>query len=59
MSAARAICTAMLEGAETADFVIDQGVEMGRPSRLELSVRGPEVRVGGPCVPVMRGRLSF
>jgi predicted PhzF superfamily epimerase YddE/YHI9 len=41
------------------DLIIEQGVEMGRPSRLELSVRGPEVHVGGPCVPVMKGVLSL
>ena len=56
-SAALAAFLAHLEGAENADFVIEQGVEMGRPSRLELSVRGAEVRVGGPCVPMMRGKL--
>ncbi|HEX6071403.1 MAG TPA: PhzF family phenazine biosynthesis protein [Sphingomicrobium sp.] len=58
-SAALAAFLARLEGSESADYVIEQGVEMGRPSRLELSVRGPDVRVGGPCVPVMRGKLEF
>jgi trans-2,3-dihydro-3-hydroxyanthranilate isomerase len=58
-SAALAAFLAHLEGADSADFIIEQGIEMGRPSRLELSVRGPEVRVGGPCVPVMRGKLIF
>jgi trans-2,3-dihydro-3-hydroxyanthranilate isomerase len=58
-SAAVAAFLAQLDGADSADFIIEQGVEMGRPSRLELSVRGSEVRVGGPCVPVMRGTLAF
>jgi trans-2,3-dihydro-3-hydroxyanthranilate isomerase len=58
-SAALAAYLAQLEGANEADFVIDQGVEMGRPSRLELSVRGADVRVGGPSVPVMRGKLAL
>lgn len=58
-SAATAAFLAHLEGTDNADFIIEQGVEMGRPSRLELSVRGCEVRVGGPCVPMMRGRLAF
>lgn len=58
-SAAAAAFLAQLEGSDTADFIIEQGVEMGRSSRLELSVRGSEVRVGGPCVPVMRGTVSF
>jgi predicted PhzF superfamily epimerase YddE/YHI9 len=39
-------------------------VEMGRPSRLEVSAmkRGgmvEEVTVGGSCVPVMRGTLTL
>src|SRR4029453_10639115 len=58
-SAALAALLVHLESASDADFVIDQGVEMGRPSRIEVSVRGPDVRVGGPCVPVMRGKLAF
>ncbi|HWL87505.1 MAG TPA: PhzF family phenazine biosynthesis protein [Polyangiaceae bacterium] len=50
-----------------ADFegalVVEQGIEMGRPSRLELRVRKragvvQEVTVGGRCVPVMRGVLD-
>jgi trans-2,3-dihydro-3-hydroxyanthranilate isomerase len=58
-SAALAAYLAHLESTDSADFIIEQGVEMGRPSRLELSVRGAEVRVGGPCVPVMRGSLRI
>jgi trans-2,3-dihydro-3-hydroxyanthranilate isomerase len=42
---------------------IDQGVEMGRPSRLEVTVasRGgavADVRVAGGCAPVMAGRIE-
>ena len=58
-SAATAAFLAQLDDAESMDLIIEQGVEMGRPSRLELSVRGPEVHVGGPCVPVMKGVLSL
>jgi trans-2,3-dihydro-3-hydroxyanthranilate isomerase len=41
---------------------IEQGVAMGRPSLLRLTVRerdegGPEIRVGGRVVPVARGEL--
>lgn len=61
-SAALGAFLARLDGRTEADFLIDQGVEMGRPSRIEVSVRnsGPdcEVRVGGPCVAMMRGTLS-
>ena len=37
--------------------VVDQGVEMLRPSRLYLDVGDP-LRVGGRVVPVIRGELS-
>jgi trans-2,3-dihydro-3-hydroxyanthranilate isomerase len=44
--------------------VIHQGVEMGRPSRLEVSATKAAgavtvARVGGGCVPVMKGVLSL
>ncbi|HTU54695.1 MAG TPA: PhzF family phenazine biosynthesis protein [Acetobacteraceae bacterium] len=43
---------------------IVQGVEMGRPSRLAARAvkrarRVERAEIGGRCVPVMRGRLSF
>lgn len=43
---------------------VDQGVEMGRPSRLELDVQvsggGPvRVRVGGACVAVARAEIDL
>ena len=43
---------------------IAQGVEMGRPSLLEAEAdkRGGEVvetRIGGRCIPVMRGRIDI
>ena len=46
------------------DLGIEQGVDMGRPSLLNLHVRKSEgevrsVTVGGDCVPVMRGELSL
>jgi len=46
------------------DLVIEQGVDMGRPSLLNLHVRKLEgvvrsVTVGGDCVLVMRGELSL
>lgn len=47
--------------AETASFVSRQGVEMGRPSRLEVGVRrlqeGYQVYVGGSAVLVGEGEL--
>jgi len=48
----------------TLAFEIDQGIEMGRPSRLIATAsktgEGPvEATVGGACVPVMRGTLAL
>jgi trans-2,3-dihydro-3-hydroxyanthranilate isomerase len=36
---------------------VDQGVEMGRPSRLEAMIDGDRVRVSGDCVIVLEGEL--
>ncbi len=43
---------------EAASFEIDQGVAMGRPSRLSVRIDGATVRVAGRCVPVMSGHLA-
>ena len=45
-------------------FVIEQGIEVHHPSRIEVFVRAVgrnprEVRVAGKVVPVMRGQLSL
>ena len=45
-------------------FIIEPGIEIRRPSRIEVSVvledRGPKtVRVAGGVVPVMRGALML
>jgi trans-2,3-dihydro-3-hydroxyanthranilate isomerase len=44
-------------------FVVEQGIEMGRPSLIEVLVSeadgpAPEVWIQGRCVPVMRGALE-
>ena len=41
----------------TEHMVIDQGVEMGRPSELVCSIEGDTVRVGGDAVIVARGSV--
>lgn len=46
------------------DLVVEQGVEMGRPSRIEVAARIAggavrEVTIAGPCVPVMRGEIDL
>ncbi|MGH2788223.1 MAG: PhzF family phenazine biosynthesis protein [Actinomycetota bacterium] len=37
---------------------VEQGVEMGRPSRLELDATPGSVEVGGTCVLVLNGELA-
>ncbi|HEY4277554.1 MAG TPA: PhzF family phenazine biosynthesis protein [Conexibacter sp.] len=39
--------------------IIDQGVEMGRPSRLETEIAGDRVRVGGDVVVLLDGTLRL
>lgn len=52
------------DGTDDLRIVIDQGIEMGRPSRIDVGVRrsGTEeqtVTVGGRAVPVMSGVLNL
>jgi trans-2,3-dihydro-3-hydroxyanthranilate isomerase len=47
-----------------ARFVIEQGVDMGRPSRIEAEVEGGAgavsvVRIGGGAVEVLKGEISW
>jgi len=65
-SASAALAAYLVERMPEADaeakLVIAQGVDMGRPSWLNLSVRKVlgtvrQVSVGGDCVPIMRGEL--
>jgi trans-2,3-dihydro-3-hydroxyanthranilate isomerase len=67
-SAAGALCAFLAGLLPDSDgelaFTLDQGVEMGRPSRIEVTVekqgsRLGAVRIGGTCVEMMRGQLSF
>lgn len=67
-SAAGALCTYLASLMPGSDgdlaFIVDQGVEMGRPSRIEVAVERQSgklgaTRIGGTCVEMMRGRLSF
>jgi trans-2,3-dihydro-3-hydroxyanthranilate isomerase len=67
-SAAGALCAFLASLAPESDgelaFTVDQGVEMGRPSRIELTVgkHGNQlgaVLIGGTCVEMMRGELTF
>ncbi len=51
-------------GLAPSQFVIEQGVDMGRPSYIEAEVEGNPgnvkvVRIGGRAVPVLRGELEM
>ena len=52
-----------LDGGDTAAFTITQGVEMGRPSLLNVTAQrtpdGIRARVGGGCVPMFRGEVQL
>jgi trans-2,3-dihydro-3-hydroxyanthranilate isomerase len=52
-----------LSGLDHAGYVIDQGIEMGRPSRLYAGARrtpdGIRATVGGACVPVFEGSVTL
>jgi trans-2,3-dihydro-3-hydroxyanthranilate isomerase len=65
-SAATAAFLASIDPAVTGRhrLIVEQGVEMGRPSLIEVEVgkRGgivDSVSIGGACVPVMRGEIEL
>jgi trans-2,3-dihydro-3-hydroxyanthranilate isomerase len=67
-SASAALCAYLASLLPESDgelaFTLDQGVEMGRPSRIEVTVEKHgntlgAVRIGGTCVEMMRGQLNF
>ncbi len=60
-SATGAACAllARLGGNASRRFTVAQGMDMGRPSLLSVEVDADgTVRIGGACVPVMRGTIS-
>jgi len=57
------VASGLLPGDATTGFTIRQGIEMGRPSTLSVTVRAEdgravEARVSGGVVPVAAGRIS-
>jgi trans-2,3-dihydro-3-hydroxyanthranilate isomerase len=60
-NAALAALLLSIDGGDRAAFTVRQGVEMGRPSLLELEAwrgeAGIHSSVAGGCVPVLRGEL--
>jgi len=58
-SAAGPLCAYLHRHAGRASATIAQGVEMGRPSRLETAMVGDRVQVAGECVIVLEGELRL
>jgi trans-2,3-dihydro-3-hydroxyanthranilate isomerase len=58
-SAAGPLCAYLAQRAGITELTIEQGVEMGRPSRLEAAMEGDRPRVGGDVVVVADGTLQL
>lgn len=58
-SAAGPLCAYLHARAGTTRVTIAQGVEMGRPSRLDAAVEGERIRVGGDVVVLLDGTLQL
>jgi trans-2,3-dihydro-3-hydroxyanthranilate isomerase len=58
-SAAGPLCAYLAQRAGTTELTIEQGVEMGRPSRIETAMEGERPRVGGDLVVVADGTLQL
>lgn len=57
-SAAAALAAHLAEADGAGKYFFTQGVEMGRPSRIEVAVDGGAITVAGQAVTVMRGVLA-
>jgi trans-2,3-dihydro-3-hydroxyanthranilate isomerase len=58
-SAAGPLCAYLAERAGVDALTIEQGIEMGRPSRIEAAMDGERPRVGGDVVVVADGTLQL
>lgn len=58
-SAAGPLCAYLAARAGCERIAIEQGIEMGRPSRLEVAMEGDRPRVGGDVVVVVDGTVRF
>jgi trans-2,3-dihydro-3-hydroxyanthranilate isomerase len=58
-SAAGPLCAYLHRHTGRASATIAQGLEMGRPSRLETAMVGDRVQVAGECVIVLEGELRL
>lgn len=57
-SAAAALGIYLADRVGPIDLEIEQGVEMGRPSRIAMSAREGDVSIGGRCELIFSGRLE-
>ena len=58
-SAAGPLCAYLAARAGCERVTIEQGIEMGRPSRLEAAMEGERPRVGGEVVAVIDGTVRI
>src|SRR4029077_15136282 len=58
-SAAGPLCAYLARRTGIAVLTIEQGLEMGRPSRIETAMDGDRPRVGGDVVAVADGMLQL
>jgi len=58
-SAVGPLCAYLDHYAGTSSISVEQGAEMGRPSRLEARIDGGRARVGGDCVIVITGEVAL
>jgi trans-2,3-dihydro-3-hydroxyanthranilate isomerase len=57
------VASGLLPADGTSTYVVEQGIEMGRPSRLECTLRADDgavvdARVSGNVVPIAQGRIA-
>jgi trans-2,3-dihydro-3-hydroxyanthranilate isomerase len=58
-SAAGPLCAYLAAHTKTTALTIEQGIEMGRPSRIEAAMEGDRPRVGGDVIVVGDGTLRL
>jgi len=54
----------LVEVGPTTEVIVEQGYEIGRPARILVQIESDddaiqEVKVGGQCVMVVKGTLTF
>ena len=58
-SAVGPLCAYLDHHAGISSISVEQGAQMGRPSRLEARIDSGRARVGGDCVIVLAGTVSL